>query len=66
MYSDKELYRELQEWKGNLIKVTHTTGTTNFDMLQDNLFFKSFFPNVTTSDRIVINKLLKEINKYRN
>lgn len=56
---------ELYTWRENIKKIVRTTGSTNFELLQSNEFFRSFFPFVTSSDKMVINKLLSEIKRLR-
>ncbi len=64
-YSTDRFNNELEEWRKNLKSVVRTTGYTNFDLLQNNQFFRSYFPFVTTSDKMVINKLLAEMKRLR-
>lgn len=56
---------DLYLWRKNLKDIVRTTGMTNFDLLQENEFFRSFFPFVTSSDKMVINKLLGELKRLR-
>ncbi len=57
--------KDLNEWRENLKMVVKTTGSTNFELLQQNEFFRSFFPFVTSSDKMVIHKLLSELKRLR-
>jgi len=57
--------KELEEWRKNLYIVVRTTGSTNFELLKVNEFFNSYFPFITSSDKMVINKLLAEMKRLR-
>lgn len=65
MYSTDRFNKDLKKWRQNLQTIVRTTGSTNFDLLQDNEFFRSFFPFATSSDKMVINKLLAELKRLR-
>ena len=65
MYNADKFSDELYTWRENIKKIVRTTGATNFDLLQENEFFRSFFPFATSSDKMVINKLLSEIKRLR-
>lgn len=65
IYTSDRFEIDLKKWRNDLKNIVKTTGSTNFDLLQNNQFFKSFFPFVTTSDKMVINKLLAEIKRLR-
>jgi len=65
MYTSNRFNKDLKKWRENLKTVVRTTGSTNFDMLQSNEFFRSFFPFATSSDKMVINKLLAELKRLR-
>jgi len=64
-YTPNRFNKDLDEWRKNLKIVVRTTGTTNFMLLQQNEFFKSYFPFVTSSDKMVIHKLLSEMKRLR-
>ena len=64
-YSSDRFNKDLYEWRKNLQLVVKTTGSTNFGLLQENQFFRSYFPFVTSSDKMVINKLLAEMKRLR-
>lgn len=64
-YIPNRFNKDLDEWRKNLKLVVKTTGATNFMLLQQNEFFKSYFPFVTSSDKMVIHKLLSEMKRLR-
>ncbi len=64
-YLPNRFNKDIKEWRENLKKVIRTTGSTNFELLQQNEFFRSFFPFVTSSDKMVIHKLLSELKRLR-
>lgn len=64
-YTTDRFTDDLYEWRKNLKDIVRTTGMTNFELLQENEFFRSFFPFVTSSDKMVINKLLGEMKRLR-
>jgi len=65
MYSKEAIELELDTWKEYLTDLTRMTGRTNFELLKDHLLFKEYFPNITKSDELTINKILADIGKYR-
>jgi len=65
LYNPSSLSDDLYIWRKNLLSVVRTTGSTNYEMLKDNEFFRSYFPFVTSSDKMIINKLLAEIKRLR-
>jgi len=65
IYTSDRFTKEIGRWKSDLRKVIVTTGSTNFELLSKNEFFRSFFPFVTVSDKMVINKLLGELKRLR-
>jgi len=64
-YNTDRFEKDLDEWRKNLRLIIKTTGSTNFELLQQNEFFRSFFPFVTSSDKMVIHKLLSELKRLR-
>jgi len=65
VYSKETIQSELDEWKDYLTDLTRMTGKTNFSLLKEHLLFKEFFPSVTKSDEMIINRILSDIGKYR-
>lgn len=65
MKTEGEIEEELSQWEVNLKKVVRTTGRTNFAVLKEDTYFKRLFPLVTEADGFVINRLLKNMKKYR-
>ena len=65
IYTSDRFENDLSKWRKDLKDIVMTTGMTNFKLLKDNEFFLEVFPFVTSSDEMVINKLLGEMKRLR-